>query len=150
MPVGKSKLALSSNFRLTIDGLENAVKRVSKIDAFSVKMQVLYFGDEGCAPQEFAAGPLAIDDLVIHCVESAAKELYDWHESFVIKGACGGESKGERSGTLELLSPDFKTVLLAIRFKGLGLHDLSLEARGNESIPQVVARMYCEQVTLKA
>ena len=150
VPMAKGKAALSSSYRLTIDGLANAVKKVSKIDAFRVKMQVLYFGDEGCAPQEFGAGPLAIDDLVIHCAESAAKELYDWQEEFVIKGACDGQSKGERSGTLELLSADFKTVLLTIQFKGLGLHDLSLEARGNESISQVVARMYCEQVALKA
>ena len=145
----KSKIALSSNYRLTIDKLENVPKKVFKIDAFSVKMQVLYFGDEGCSPQEFDAGPLAIDDLVIHCAESAAKELYDWHQDFVINGACSGESKGERSGTLEFLTPDFKTVLFALQFKGLGLHELSVEGGGSEGISKVVARMYCEQVALK-
>ena len=149
LPIGKSKAALSSNYRLTIDKLDTAVKKVSKIDAFSVKMQVLYFGDEGCSPQEFDAGPLAIDDLVIHCAESAAKELYDWHQDFVINGDCRGESKGERSGTLELLALDFKTVLLTIQFKGLGLHELSVEGGRGANIAQVVARMYCEQVTLK-
>ena len=151
VPLGKAKQAQRSNFRLTIDGLGKAAPKVSKIDAFRVKMQVLSFGDEGCSPGEFGPGPLAIDDLVIRCAESAAQELYDWHQDFVIKGACGGESKGERAGTLELLTPDLKTVLLTIQFKGLGIHELSVETSGpGEGISSVVARMYCEEVALKA
>ena len=152
VPLGKTKPAMRSNFRLTIDGLENAVKKVSKIDAFSVKMQVAYFGSEGCEPLAFEPGPLAIDDLVIRFSESAAKELYAWHEDFVMGGACGGKSKGERNGAIEFLAADFKQVLLRIELRGLGLHELSLEsvAGGSDSLAHLVARMYCEEVALKA
>ena len=148
-PAGKAKKALRSNFRLKIDGLDNAVKKVNKIDALSVKMRVAYLGGEGCDPFALEPGPLTIDDLVIHCAESFAQELYDWHEDFVIKGACSQKPKEERSGSLELLTPDLKTVLLTVQFKGLGLHKLSPEVNATDSVSRVVASMYCEEVAIK-
>ena len=72
-----------------------------------------------------------------------------WHESFVIDGK--NSTDQERTGRLQYLSQDLKTVLLTVNFTGLGIFKLTPEKveAGSENIRRVRAEMYCENIQLE-
>ena len=79
--------------------------------------------------------------------ESHAETFYDWFNSFVIKGNSG--AAGEKTGTLEFLSPSRQDVFFTLTFRGLGIvkvAPLKFES-GSEGIRSVRAEMYCEQIS---
>src|SRR5216684_2416619 len=92
---------LPANFRLKIDGLD--CTRVNKIDAIVVKQKVVDNPVGELRDYEKEPAQLEIPNLVITLVESHAKEFYDWHEDFVIKG--NNAQDKEKNGTLEFLTP---------------------------------------------
>ena len=106
-----------ANFRLIIDGLDTS--RVSKIDSFTVKQQIVEnaVGSERDYGKE--PGKLEFPNLKITFAESSAQTWLDWLEDFVVKGNAGDDK--ERGGTLEFLSPNQGTVLARIRFFNMGI-----------------------------
>lgn len=136
----KQKQWLPANFRLKIDGLEAACARVNKIEALTIKQKVAV--DD--------TGTLRIDrtlpELVLSVPEADSKQLYDWHDDFVIKGNNGDDR--EKAGTLEYLDNDLVTPLFTVSFRGLGIFKLGLDKLegGKEGLRRVKAEMYCEDV----
>lgn len=138
---------LPANFRLRIDGLEEASSRVSKIEAFTIKQKVAANAAGELRDYEKEPAKVEIPNLVITFPESYAKPLYDWHEDFVIRG--NNSEEQEKGGTLEYLAPNMTDVLYTITFKHLGIFKLTpdkMEA-GTEQIRRVKAEMYCEEMT---
>ena len=138
---------LPSNFRLRIDGLDDACSRVTKIDALVLKQKNVdnSVGEHRDYQKEPAS--IEVPNLVITTAESHAEELYKWHEDFVIRG--NNFDAQEKGATLEYLTPDLKTVLFTVTFQHLGIFKLSpdkVEA-GSEQIRRVKAEMYCEEMT---
>ncbi len=135
---------LPSNFRLKIDGLD--CSHVNKIEGLTVKVH--YAENLVGESRDYQREPtyLEVPNLVVTLAASSAQDFYNWHEDFVIKGN-NGEDK-ERSGSLDYLSPDVKTVLFGLKFKHLGIYKLSEEkAEGSsDAIRRVRAEMYCEQI----
>jgi hypothetical protein len=142
----RAKPWLSSNFRLTIPGLD--CSRVSKIDAFTIKQPVLAQGQAGQS-KVLPAGKLEFPNLAISVAEANAGTFYAWFQDMVLKGNVG--ENFERPGTLELLDPTMKTVLLTIIFEHLGIFGFTPEnaEAGAEKIKRVKVEMYCEQIALK-
>ena len=136
-PVKAQKKWLTSNFRLTIPGLD--CSKVNKIEAFVIKQQVV----------EDRRGTLEVPNLVITLAESSAQSFFDWHEDFVINGNNGSES--EKSGKLEYLTPNLGEALFTLNFQHLGIFKLAPEKveAGNEQIKRVKAEMYCEEATFQ-
>ncbi len=143
---GKSKLALVSNFRVSIGGLEAACKSVSRVEALVVRQEITPFeiGEERDYQKE--PGKLEVGNLVITIPEADAALFYEWHEEFVIQG----QPIPERTGTLELLSPNLGSVLLRLNLSGLGIFKVdSVPAEaGADTQRRVRAEMYCEEVAL--
>jgi hypothetical protein len=138
--VGTQKKWLPANFRLRIDGLEDACKRVNKVEALTIKQKVSEGGDGGLVVLP------DLPPLLITLPELDAKPFYDWHESFVIKGNNGDDQ--EKGGTLEYLAQDLQEVLFTLTFKNLGIFKVAPERSeaGSESIQRVKAEMYCEDI----
>ncbi len=88
IPVTHQTPWMTSNFRLRIDGLD--CTRVPHIERLTFLRP--------------AAGPLSVSDLVVTVSEASAADWRNWHEDFVIGGNNGPAQ--EKSGTLELLTPD--------------------------------------------
>ena len=133
---------LPANFRLKIDGLEVACTKVNKIEALVVKKKFLVNSDGAREP-----GRLEYPNLVVTLAESAAGPFFDWAESFIIQGANG--QKDEKSGSIDFLTVDLKTVLATLTFSNLGIFRCAPEKAeaGVESIRRVKAEMYCESMT---
>jgi hypothetical protein len=143
----EQKKWLTSNFRLRIGDLEEACKRVNKIEALVVKPKTI--ADAGGERRDDEQEPthLEVPNLVITLPELHAKPFYDWHEHFVIKGNNGPDQ--EKSGTLEYLAPDLGKDLFTLTFSHLGIFKLTPEKveAGGENIRRLKAEMYCEEIT---
>jgi hypothetical protein len=137
---------LPANFRLKIEGLDEACARVNKIDAITIKQKVAEssIGEQRVYQKE--PGSLEIPNLVITVPEAYADGFYKWHEDFVIRGMNGQDK--ERGGTLEYLTPTLTEVLFKLTFSGLGIFKLAPEKAeaGAEIIRRVKAEMYCEDM----
>lgn len=142
----KQKMWLPSNFRLRIDGLEQACMQVNKIDALTVKQKVVEHPVGEMRDYTREAVNVEVPNLVITLPESHAKALFDWHEDFVIKGRNGQEQ--EKGGHLDYLTPDLQTVLFTLTFSNLGIFKLTPEKSeaGSEQLRRVKAEMYCEDI----
>lgn len=148
MPQIRSERWLASNFRLGFDGdssLSNACKRVSKIDAISVK-QVLNGQDFGEPRELIKRAHLEISNLVISLPEGFAEPFYAWHQSFVIDGV--NSDKDEKSVVLEYLDKDLKETLFTLKLLNVGIISVTPVPAGSaDQLSQVRVEMYCEQVS---
>jgi hypothetical protein len=135
----KQTSALVSNFRLTIPGLETAMRLVNRIEPITITQPVVQ--REG---ETVDLGSMNVSDLIISLSESGAKPLYDWFEAVL------GGDKSERTGTLELLGPDLRKVITRLELRNLGLWWLAVPDGQAESIRRVTAKMFCEEVRLLA
>src|SRR4030095_8867064 len=147
-PVKQQKW-LSSNFRVSIQGCEEACKRVNRIDAFSIKQQILEYPAGELRDYIKEPTTLEIPNLVVTMAESYAGEFNDWHMSFVIEGRSGQDR--QKTGLLEYLSQDLGSVLFTLNFAGLGIFKLTPEKveAGSENIRRMKAEMYCESLQFK-
>jgi phage tail-like protein len=143
---GEQKKWVPSNFRLTIQGLEEACKRVNKIEAITLKQKIIENPIGEMRDYEKEPANLEVPNLVITMVESHADKFYQWHKTFVIDGANGQDQ--EKGATLEYLTPDLKTVLFTLTFHNLGIFKLTPEKveAGSENIRRIKAEMYCEKI----
>ena len=146
---GQQKKWLPSNFRLEIQGLENACKRVNKIEALTIKQKVVDNPVGELRDYEKEPAHIEFPNLVITCAESHADQLYAWHEDFVIKG--NNDNSKEKTGMLQYLSSDLKP-LFTLEFTGLGIFKLTPEKveAASENIRRIKAEMYCETIKFKA
>ncbi len=148
--IPNGKRWLSSNFRMAFDGdtsLSNACRRVSKIDAITVK-QVFNEGDFGESREPLKhTRHLEISNLVITLPEAFAEPFYVWHQSFVIEGA--SSDKDEKSVTLEYMAPDLRETLFTLKLLNVGIISVAPLPTGpaSDQIRQVRVEMYCEQVS---
>lgn len=136
------KSLVTSGFRLTIDGLEEACKYVSRIEpiAFVQKLTKVATGASRDYSNELAAAELG--NLLITLPESRAKAFYDWFEDFVIRGNSG--SANEKNGKLE-------TGPFTLTFGNLGLLKMTRpSAQGASEIFKTKAEMYCESIQFSA
>jgi hypothetical protein len=129
----QQKHVLASNFRLTIDGAD--CMRVNRIESLTVKRAA------GNGPPH-----LQIGDLSFTTAESHSQDFRDWHQDFVIDGNNGPQA--ERSGQIELLSPNLQEVYLKLSLEGLGIYRLGAEKStgGSETIARLRVQAYCEQI----
>ena len=145
-PVKSQKMWLPSNFRIKIDGLENACARVNKIEALAIKQKSVESTIGEARDYLKEPGKIEYPNLTITMSEAFAQDFYKWHDSFVIKGNAGDDQ--EKGGTLEFLSPTLQDVYFTLTFRHLGILKVSPEKAeaGAESIRRVKAEMYCEQM----
>lgn len=141
---GTQKLWLPSNFRLEIAGLD--CKKVSRIEALTVKQQIIAGDMGGGRDYQKEPGRLEFPNLKIALPESAAQTWMDWHEDFVIKG--NNDESREKQGALVLLASDRKQELARVNFYNLGIFRLAPEKPGASSdrIKRLTVELYCERM----
>lgn len=142
------KTWLPANFRLNIQGVEQACKFVNKIEPLVIKQTIVQDQLGQMRDYQKQPGKLEFPNLVITLAEAQAAPFYAWFEDMVIKGNAGEDR--ERPGVLEFLSPDLKSVLFAINFSHLGIFSFAPEKveANAETVRRVKVEMYCEQMTL--
>lgn len=132
------------NFRIRIDGID--CRRVAKIEALHLRQRVteVPFGELGVSCRE----PTGIEypNLVLSLPESHADGFFRWYDSFVLKNRCS--QSDEKTGTIELLHEDMRTVMCSIDLMQLGIFKITPDKgeAGSEKIRMVKVEMYCEEM----
>ncbi|MBI5668234.1 MAG: phage tail protein [Chloroflexi bacterium] len=140
------KAWLTSNFRLNIAGLD--CTKVFRIDAFTVRHLTPESETGDHRDYEQLRQIVEFPNLRITFTASVAQSWHDWFEDFVIQGNCAEDR--ERSGTLELLSPDLQSVLMRVQFANLGIFRLAPKpAKDPNQSERVTADLYCQQMSLE-
>lgn len=145
-PSSKSKIWTASNFRCSIEGLEEATTRVAKIDAFSVKMKSV----ESVGDLRFDSPVyLEIENIVLTIPFAGVQPFLDWFDDFVIKGNNGPEA--EKSGFIEWLAPNGQDVLLSIELGQIGIVSIgeSKQDAGTERAARFQVELYVEEMKLR-
>ncbi len=148
----KQKKWLCSNFRFRLTGLEDACKRVAKVDPFTVKQSIAEFTAGGSGIRTKHPTTLEIPNLRITFSAADAKPWQDWFDDFVIKGNAGPGN--EKNGTIEFLDPSGKATLGTVSLVRCGIFSLDLESLGGtrNAGPRYAAELYVQgmQIDLKS
>src|SRR5207248_11622905 len=122
--------------------------RVSKSEVLTIRQAIVEQAAGSVRDFEMQPSHLEIPDLVATMSESHASDFYAWLDDFVVKGR--HSETDEKNGTLEFLSSDLKQAFFTLDLRHLGIFKLALDqaASAAESIRNVTASMYCEEMTL--
>jgi hypothetical protein len=143
------KAWLSRNFRLKIDGLEEACSRVSRVGPITVTAKVMSETVSDVRESSHEIGRRSLSDLIVTLPEGRAAKFYDWFENFVIKGNSGSDK--EKNGSLQFLTPSLSSALFSLQFSGLGIYEMDEASnRPGGEIRNVTAKMYCEAIHFAA
>jgi hypothetical protein len=139
-----TKRATGSAFRVTIPGVD--CSGVSRVEPVTVRYKPAEnAAGEARAPKS-QAGAATAGDLVLSVAESKAAGFAQWATEFLIEGNNGDDR--EKTVTVELLSPDMKSTILALEGHGVGIY--ALKPPGGGADPRrVEAQMYVERWQLK-
>ena len=136
----KQKKVLASNFKFTLDGLENASKRVRSIDSITIK-------ESERDPQDrLAQPPLNVSNVVVTLPMVDAEPWFDFLDDFVVQ--TNNADSFERQGSIELLDPSLKDVQFTLDLQNVGI----VRARrvradsGSEVVATMEVELYCESV----
>jgi hypothetical protein len=141
---------LSSNFRLRIDGLEQATTYTSSVDAVTVKVDIAQntVGDA----RAVAAVPGRIRVSNVAATTRNVKPLYDWLDIFLLRGT----RNAVKNGTLEYVDAKTGKPVLTAAFRNLGVVKIVPVAAGgataaksaNPAGGEVRTEMYCEEISI--
>jgi hypothetical protein len=133
---------LAANFRFTIAGLENAMKRVDRVESLVLRRPVTR------TPKALVQGSLDVPDVVFSVAAIDAAQFSEWFDDFIVKGNSTADK--ERTGSLEWLDATLKGALIGVGMRGLGILRVSEQEAnaGTEAIPRVTVQLYCEAMEL--
>lgn len=144
----KQKMWTPANFRLSIDGCDNAMKKVAKVNAQTFKQT--FVADTIGTEREYLNEPSHCEfgDIEVTVSEEYVEELIKWHEDFIING--NNTHEQHKSGSLEFLNQNRQTTLATINFQGLGITKVAAAARTNneDKIAQYTVNLYVENWTV--
>jgi hypothetical protein len=127
------------DLRLRVDGL-NAT-RVARVESLILRRPI--------GPGPRAGQPtVQVPDLVVTMPRSAASDWRAWHEDFVINGKNSRDN--ERTGVLEILSPDLHTTLFSLTLNGLGIYSLQPLPVDADKVASARAALYCQEASFSA
>jgi hypothetical protein len=142
-----AKAVATNTFRMSIQGLESATQRISKVSAASAKRGA------PLPPAGIREKPLpaALDcaPLSITIQERDAGPFFQWFTDFAVQG----NANAERPGRLEFLAADMSAVVAAVDFGNLGILRYAPlsgpgERAGSMTQPLVQVDMFCETMNL--
>jgi hypothetical protein len=140
---------LTNSFRLEIDGLEEACRRVTRVEPIMISWKKVANSLGETRDYSYELGPANLGNLMITLPESHSDKFQKWFEDFVIGGNNGPEK--EKDGSLEFLTSDAKSGLFTLEFRNLGILRMTrpTNAPGAE-LRKVKIEMYCESITFSA
>ena len=141
----KQKKWLCSNFRFRLTGLEDACKRVAKIDSFTVKQNIAEVASGNSRIRTKQPTTLEIPNLAVTFSAADVKPWQDWFDDFVIKGNSGAGN--EKNGTLELLDASLKDTLGTVTLVRCGIFSLEPAAAGT-AVSRYVAELYVQGLNI--
>jgi phage tail-like protein len=130
-----NKVWHAANFNFKVDGWEDSFKRVTKIDQFTIKQQILEYPPTGTRRTGIKVpGRLEYPNLTVYIPAVDAEKLMKQAEARVLKYEAPGP--GGMTGAIEFRTPD-KTTLCTINLFGVDI--VSAEPQKSEASAETIA-----------
>ena len=140
----KQKQWTPANFRLEMGGLD--CSRVSKVDAFAVKQNIIEIQQGEDRFPVKVPGKLEFPNLTVTFAASSGQSWTSWFEDFAVKGNSGAAQ--EKTGKIVFLAPNMTDVLAEIHLFGVGIFKLNdgVFDPVNEPSATMRAELYVERM----
>jgi hypothetical protein len=119
-----NKLWLTSNFKFTLDGYEDACARIQKIDSFTIKQKILEYPSGARRFPTKVPGRLEYPNITIYIPEVDARPFVDYLKDSMVDG--DKDSDGSLTGAIEFIGSDKKT-LCTINLAGVDIMGYEVE-----------------------
>jgi len=143
------KMWTPGNFKFTVDGLEKACAKVSKVNALTVKQTTV--SDAVGMERDYLLEPAHIEfpDVEVTVSEEFVDDFINWHQTFVIDAV--NTETDHKTGSLEFLNQNRQKTLLTLGLNGLGITKVASAPMTNneDKIASYTVSMYCENLTAK-
>ena len=142
------KLWTAANFRFEIDGFQEACKRVTKIDGFSIKQKIHEYKAGNTRDAVRVPGFLEFPNLTFYLPEVDAGPFFDHFTKYVISGT--RQASPRFNGVIELQDHK-KNPLCEITLTGVDLSNMAPQKSegGAEDIKQVKVEISVESMKFK-
>lgn len=143
----KQKLWTANNFQLSIDGIPNeALKRVTKIDSFTVKQDIMEYHSGGRRTTSKAPGRIDYPNLTFYVPEIDAEPLLKKFKERAIDGMPHG-SGPQFTGMIQTFDSD-RRPLIEVSFAGADLLSVTPDKSdaSSEDIKQVKFELFTESL----
>ncbi|MGE0871647.1 MAG: phage tail protein [Kofleriaceae bacterium] len=143
------KLWKVCNFRFVLDGVEAACKRVTKVDAFTIKQNVIeYHGGAMKAPIK-TPGEIEFPNLTFYVPEADAQPFFELFKQRAIDGHARGHG-AKRAGSIEIFDNDARqSTLFTVTFSEADIVSVQPDKSdaGSEEIKQVKIELSTERMS---
>lgn len=146
--VQKQKLWTPSNFEFMIDGFRESCRRVTKVDGFTIKQEILEYPVGDRRDPVRVPGRLEFPNLTFYMPEADAKPLIDHFTKYVIEGKPQPDTRMKG----EITYNDHEgSELCHVSLYGVDVANIDLQKHDatNEEIKQVKVEISCERMEFK-
>jgi len=137
------------NFRFTLDGFGDIFRRVTKVDGFSVKQNILEYHTGGSRTPTLTPSAIEFPQLSFTLPEADAQPLIDhfMKRSLGVSVPRGGAAPGRFGGHIETYD-NAKTTKFRLEFKSADILNIQPDKSdaGTEEIKQVKVDLYIEDL----
>jgi hypothetical protein len=143
----QQKMWSNAAFRIALNGLD--LTQVNKIDGFSIRQGVRALHIGSAMLPELEPTKVEFPDVSIYMGLEFAKSVLAWHEATVKNG--GLDTKEQKSGSIEFLTPDRRGVVFQIRLFEVGIKGFQVvrsEAR-QDAIKRAKIDLYVGRMELE-
>jgi phage tail-like protein len=136
------------NFRFSLAGFEDACRRVTKIDSFTVKQNLLEYASGGRRSVTKTPSTMDFPQLSFYLPEADAQPMF---EHFMKRGV-KGEVPGRLNGHIETYdNSEAKTTGFTLDFEAADILNVAPDKSdaSSEEIKQVKVELYCESMKFK-
>src|SRR5665647_2464485 len=144
--MNKQKLWTACNFRFVMDGFEQACKRTTKVDSFTIKQNIIEHHTGGRRSPIKTPSQIEFPQISFYVPESDAQPFFDHFTDYAIKGQ--QRAHGKRTGQLQTYDNDGKPLFTLEFFEAdiLAVTPDKADA-GSEEIKQVKIDLFTEKMT---
>ncbi len=146
------KIWTPSAFRLSIDGIDD-MQYVNKIDSFTVTLDTKKLHTGSSRLPEIIPLKLKFPNITGTISLRYADKLLRWYKDYIRTqdGPGSRDQEAQKSGSIELLSPDRKQTLLRIKLSDVGVVHVGVEpSRANdEQIRRLKFELYVHQMDIE-
>lgn len=145
------KLWASCNFSFTLDGFADACKRVSKIDSFTIKQNIIeYHSGDRRGPIK-APSQIEFPQITFYVPEADAQPFMKRFTERGVKGQLRGSSANKAGELIVFDADEAKNELFSLQFFGADIANVTPDKSdaSSEDIKQVKIELYTERMEFK-
>lgn len=144
----RQKTWAACNFAFRLDGFEDACKRVTKVDAFTIKQKPIEYASGGLRHVTKTPGRIEYPNIAFYVPEVDAQKFIDHHTKHVIGGEVQASTR--LKGELRCLDATLQDVFV-LEFQGADIFAITHDKNdaSSEEIRQVKIEICVESMTFK-